>query len=244
MKESLKKDLQSLKVEGNKVYLPTDELQNYAILKKTLVKACGKYKRNSFEFPYPARPIIDSLLSGEVVDFKKEFQFFATPSDLAEEMMNNIIGWPEKVLEPSAGHGNLIDAYRKIRPNSQITAIELSSLNYNILKDKYDNIDEVDLIHSDFMEWETDEKFDLIIANPPFSKDQDIEHVMKMYDLLDKGGRIVTIMSPGFTFKKRGKAKIFKEFLETQEGIWNENESKSFQSSGTNVQTITVVIDK
>ena len=44
-------------------------------------------------------------------------------------------------------------------------------------------------------EWATAFKYDRIIANPPFTKNQDIDHVMQMWNFLKPGGRIVSIMS-------------------------------------------------
>ena len=95
METNLREDLQALTCTGNVAALPTKPLNDYAKLRKVLIDATGKYKRNTFEFPYPAQAVISRLLTGEVVNFKKEFQFFATPEDMAQQMTNQIVACNE-----------------------------------------------------------------------------------------------------------------------------------------------------
>ncbi len=245
--ETLNIDLRNLRCEGNTAYLPTEQLQDYNLLKKTLTKACGKYNKNKFEFPYPAQAIINRLLSGENIDFKKEFQFFATPEGLAKRLIDYVIFDKDviNVLEPSAGHGALIDALLDTNGVIQknIDAVELSKLNFEVLKDKYKSVDDVNLIQDDFLEFKTDKKYDLIIANPPFSKNQDIDHILKMYEHLDKGGRLITISSKSWTFGTQKKQKAFREWVD-EEGTLIDLEHGAFKSSGTNVSGCLIIIDK
>lgn len=134
MKESLKQDLEILECVGNIAKLPTKPLNDYNELKTVLIKACGKYKRNTFEFPYSAKSIIDTLLTGKNIDFKKEFQFFATPVELAERMADEIVfdKMRIEILEPSGGHGALIDAVlnRNKLVVKNFDVVELSELNF------------------------------------------------------------------------------------------------------------------
>ena len=204
MKDTLKKDLEALTCEGNVASLPSAPLNDYATLKKTLTKANGKYKKNAFVFPNQAQDVISTLLGGTVVDFKKEFQFFATPPELAEKMCNEIVGHMDMpvVGEFQAGHGALIDAVLKLRPSATVTAIELAALNYKELQRKYEDYTNVMVHQGDFMEMskEINPVFDIILANPPFTKNQDIDHIMKMYGLLAPGGQMVTVASQSWTF--------------------------------------------
>lgn len=241
MNKELIEDLLACEVVNNVVKLPTTQLNNYAELKKVLTKACGKYKRNTFVFPMDAKPVINSLVSGETIDFKKEFQFFPTPSSVAEEMTNEILGYPKTMLEPSAGHGSLIDAVRKIRPEIKVDAVELSVLNFNVLKEKYTD---VNLFNCDFLGHETSKKYDLIIANPPFNKNQDIDHFYKMYKLLNEGGQLITIMSTSWTFGQQKKQSGFREFIEEIGADVRSNENGAFKSSGTMVNSVMVTACK
>jgi SAM-dependent methyltransferase len=246
METNLRLDLQALTCKGNVVLLPKAPLKDYAKLKKALTDATGTYKRNTFEFPYPAQVVINRLLSGENINFKKEFQFFETPEDMAEYMTNKIIGLHgEEIdfLEPECGRGALIKAVLKVRPNLKVTAVELSDINYKITKELYPDIN---LIHGDFLTHDFgSKKFDLIVANPPFTKNQDIDHVMKMHSLLKKGGQLITVMSTSWTFGNQVKQIEFRRWLEEEVyGHVTENGMGSFKTSGTMVQTVLVEIKK
>lgn len=250
MKETLKQDLLSLRCEDNVAYLPTSQLNDYPELKKALLKINGKYKRNTFVFPNNAKQCIDELLNGDTVDFKKKFQFFATPPELADRMAQDII-WSKynmKILEPGAGHGALIDAMYKSKPdrvNVAVDLIELSELNYTVLMEKFEwKMNEVCVFNDDFLSMDFDEKYDLIIANPPFTKNQDIDHIRKMYDVLADNGRIITLSSKSWTFGSQKKQVEFRDWLEDIGATWVELDRGVFKSSGTDVSGMYIIIDK
>jgi len=244
MNENLKQDLKQLECVGNVAHLPKTPLNDYAGLKKMLTKANGKYKKNTFEFPYPAQAIINRLLSGEVIDFKKEFQFFPTPPEMCEILVNQVLWNKEnmEILEPSAGHGALIDEILKRQPGANIDAVELSHLNFEVLLDKYKK-ENMTITQGDFLDLRFSKKYDLIVANPPFSKNQDIDHVKKMYELLNEGGQLISIMSTSWTFGQQKKQIEFREWIE-ENGMYIENGQGSFKTSGTMVNTVLVTITK
>tara|TARA_R110000772_G_scaffold46279_3_gene105687 strand:+ start:594 stop:1322 length:729 start_codon:yes stop_codon:yes gene_type:complete len=240
MKDTLIEDLKALTTDGNNAFLPKEPLKDYAGLKTALTKANGKYSRNSFSFPYPAKAIIGMLISGKVIDFKKEFQFFHTDKTVAEQMINEILGYPERILEPSAGHGHLIDLLIERFPDSKIDAVELSELNFSILKEKYKDNPNINLIQGDYLEFIPDKKYDLIFANPPFSKNQDIEHVLKMYSEMEESrGQLISIMSSSWTFGSQKKQVEFRTFAEENFTI-RTNDNGAFKSSGTMVQSVMI----
>jgi phospholipid N-methyltransferase len=253
MKDSLKEDLKSLVCEGNVAKLPTDKLNDYAALKKALVKINGKYKRNTFVFPIEAQKAVDELLKGETTDFKKKYQFFATPPELADRMAQDIVfDKPEmRILEPGAGHGALIDAVLRVKPLNVeliIEFVELSDLNFDVLKGKYseDNgVENMAGICGDFMGMDMVGHYDLIIANPPFTKNQDIDHIRKMYDLLAPGGRIITLSSKSWYQGSQKKQVAFRDWLDNDvAACYSELDNGVFKSSGTNVAGMYIVIDK
>jgi phospholipid N-methyltransferase len=244
MTHTFLEDLKTLNCKGNTAYLPKEQLNNYAALKKALIKANGKYNKNKFEFPYPAQPIIEMLMSGKIIDFKKEFQFFATPKDVAKRIVQDVIFYKEhlNVLEPSAGHGALIKALIETSPvELSIDAVELSELNHGILKSKYPN---VRLFREDFLSFKPEKQYDLIIANPPFSKNQDIDHIKHMYSMLEKGGQLLTIASNSWTFGQQKKQVEFRDWLDEICATWIEMDKGVFKASGTMVQGIYINISK
>ena len=100
------------------------------------------------------------------------------------------------------------------------------------------------ILWGDFTSLGEEYKYDKIIANPPFSKNQDIDHVKKMYEHLNPGGRIVTIMGPSWVTGTQKKQVEFRNWLTKLGGSWEEIEEGAFKKSGTGIKTYMVVIDK
>jgi 16S rRNA G1207 methylase RsmC len=100
-----------------------------------------------------------------------------------------------------------------------------------------------ELIGDDFLS-HREKKYTKIIANPPFTKNQDIDHLKKMYDCLSEGGRLVCITSEAWV---RGSQKKQVEFREWLEDVYAEIipiEKGTFKESGTMVGGQIVIIDK
>ena len=72
------------------------------------------------------------------------------------------------VLEPSCGNGVFIDTLNNsgIKINS-FDAVELDESAIKLIN-LPSNIKNISLIHNDFLNWETERKYDLVIGNPPF----------------------------------------------------------------------------
>lgn len=93
----------------------------------------------------------------------------------------------------------------------------------------------------DFLDnWLNTNYFYKIIANPPFTKSQDVKHILQMYKHLNKWGRIVSIASSSIQhreWKLYGELKeLNPEFVEIKE--W------AFKESWTMVNSCIVVIYK
>jgi len=202
----------------------------------------GKWKggkTKAFVFDKDPSDLIKKYLEGEDINFKKKFQFFATPQSLAEKIVSMADLKPtDEVLEPSAGQGAIIKEINKkgIRPGY----FEIMDVNLEFLKEN--NIDG-EFLGKDFLSYDSEKLFDKIIANPPFSKNQDIDHVMKMYSHLKVGGKLVSIMSKHWTFANEKKSREFKEFVENN-GYYETVDSGVFKESGTNIETAIVVLGK
>lgn len=142
------------------------------------------------------------------------------------------------VLEPSAGIGNIADGIKEEGVDPDV--IEISGSLRPILEAKGFNV-----VGSDFMEF--DGKYDRIIMNPPFEKGQDVDHVRHAYELLNPGGRIVSIMGEHPFFASDSKSEEFREWLDDvgtseklPEGSFKGKEA--LRETGVNARM--VVIDK
>ncbi len=163
--------------------------------------------------------------------------FFPTPKPIVEQMLDIAdIQEGDKVLEPSAGKGDIADAIKEQTDNLDV--IELAGDPRKILEAKEHNI-----VGDDFLQQEG--SYDKIIMNPPFEKFQDIDHVRHAYDLLNDGGRVVAIMGAGVN-NSRSKAKEFRQWVEDLGGTIEPLPEGSFKSSfrPTGVNTVLVTVDK
>lgn len=121
---------------------------------------------------------------------------YATPINTIQKLLDNInIFEYNNILEPSAGEGNIIKAIRDIGYNGEITAIELRHIENQSLYKYTDNI-----IIGDFLTFQTDIKYDLIIGNPPFNKA--LEFLENCFNLISENGKIIMLLRTAFLESK------------------------------------------
>jgi len=118
--------------------------------------------------------------------------FYPTPLSLALKMLKKV-NWRniKHILEPSGGDGTLIEHIKNNANafkynNIEIKAIEIEKDLQSILRGKGINV-----IDSDFLNYNGYDQFDLIIANFPFSNCH--QHLLKAIDILFNGQIICII---------------------------------------------------
>jgi phospholipid N-methyltransferase len=208
---------------------------------KCLESLGGKWNRKTKGHIFDSDPsdgLDNMLLTGDMTDWKKEFQFFPTPPTLCERICDLAeLDGAKSVLEPSCGKGNIADEIYK--RNTNLTCVEINTDMAKYLSGKPYS-DDVEYI--DFLEWGKGREFDRIVMNPPFAKQQDIDHVNHAYSLLSKGGVLVAITSPSPYFRETEKAAAFRELIKGGE-VFDVPEGE-FKESGTNIKTKIVKIKK
>lgn len=164
---------------------------------------------------------------------------FATPMELARRMV--AIAAPqigERVLEPSAGSGNLLRALPGVLAFGAMkqTACEVVAIELNLaFKESLVNEGLAQcVIDGDFLECTTEAlgRFDVILMNAPFANGSDIAHIEHARRFLTPGGRLVAICADGL--RQRERLSSLGSYEPLPEG--------SFASVGTNVGTAMVVI--
>lgn len=130
--------------------------------------------------------------------------FYPTPEVLAEKLIRGI-DWKQvsSVLEPSAGKGNLaLFAAKKLYANEHGYGVyDDHSLKEAVAEADIDCV-EIDptlrntlsgagyrVVHDDFLTFETQKRYDLILMNPPF--DQGAEHLLKAIGLMRRRGGMI-----------------------------------------------------
>ncbi len=141
--------------------------------------------------------------------------FYPTPREVAEKMLSHISNKElrniEDILEPSAGDGRLIDYILEKRKNNYLygdvttDVIEIDNTLRNVLEGK-----SYTLIGKDFLSFNTDKHYDLIIMNPPFNKGA--EHLVKAITLAENNGgdtRIISLLNAKTLKKPCTNVRVF-----------------------------------
>ena len=239
----LQGEMALLQADGQRLMLPKTQLKFYADIKAKLTKAGGKYSSKGwFEFLPGIDPaaVLAALLGGDTVNGKKDSQSFFTPPDLAADVCAEIAPKPGmRVLEPSGGGGALADPVRAA--GADVVVVENYPVNVNLLKDKGYAVVEQDFLS---VTPEALGLFDAIVANPPFSRNQDIDHVLHMLKFLKPGGTLSVITSQSWMNGTQKKQLAFRELLAANQARIEEIPAGAFKSSGTDVATARITLKK
>jgi len=152
--------------------------------------------RTVYKFDYDARDVLDDvIITARYPDFKSH-QYYPTNETLADKavMMAGVMDG-HKCLEPSAGQGGLA----KFLPKTTTKCIEVSRVHCDILEAKGFDVECADFI--DYAS-KSNERFDRIVMNPPFSEGRAKLHLETAYSLLKSGGRLVAILPSSFEGKQ------------------------------------------
>lgn len=233
-------------INGEKLLVmrPVDQLSDgtYDTLKPYIEGMGGHWRERVQGFAFTLK----AFEMDENKKWKELTQFFPTPDVVARQVIKH--SGLENVdraviLEPSAGSGALLKALPDkegfikyvVEPDEK-NIKELKRQGYSVnectFEQFYDNAMSKDL------------KFTHVIMNPPFSQSRDVIHVMKAYDLLKDGGRLVAIVSENSLYYKNRYSALFSRWLKDVNAYIEHVSTGSFKESGTMVDTVIVVINK
>lgn len=237
-------------IEGNTYFLPDVQLERSTYMKvnKVLTILGGKWNRKAkgHIFATGIPDVMVTKIPDEIVDKKKELQFFETPEKISQLLCDLVpIEQAKSVLEPSAGRGAILKIIKKRNIDINIFWCEIDMDNsIEIL----DNITCHGIygksLGYDFMKIGSYDyhKVDCVVMNPPFTKQQDIDHVVHALKFLNPGGTLVAVMSPAIKFRTNKKTKEFLALIENYDYEIIDLPEGSFKKSGTIVNTIILKI--
>lgn len=141
----------------------------------------------------------------ENVESRAQATFYPTPDILAERLLEGIDwNYVESILEPSAGkgdlalyaakkkfrqvHGYIPDREKIMDKSYDIDCVEIDPVLRHTLEGQG-----LRVVHDNFLTFETQKRYHLIIMNPPF--DQGAKHLLKALELMERGGMIRCILN-------------------------------------------------
>lgn len=234
--------------------LPDRQLDRplYEEVNEVLVRCGGKWNRSKkgHVFPYDPKPLVEAVAKTGQMPPKNPTAFFPTPRKLVEWMVEfthlDCYWTGSRILEPSGGTGGILDVIRETAQANdvewQIDTCEFLDINRAMLLKKGYNV-----VASDFMEYQPDFKYQVILMNPPFSLDGAplayIDHVMHAWSMLEKAGQFAAIVPPGFMYRSDKKSQDFLRFV-CDHLQWEECGEGAFKESGTNTNTLIIYGEK
>lgn len=238
--------LRNATVLGNKLTLPPGQLDRtlYTAIDKVLKAAGGKWNRGAkahvFADEAGIAKFMGALKGGFIVDAKKAMQQFFTPADLADYVVRQADIEPGMtVLEPSAGQGAL--AIVAAAHGGKVTCVEKDVELAAALLNAHGYMS---IYPEDFMLWTPELRFDRVVMNPPFTGQQDVEHITRAFSFLRSGGKLVSVAGAGIKSNSRKDVREFRALVESVGGSIESLPEGSFKESGTGVNTVLVVMEK
>ncbi len=213
----------------------------YESTNKVLEAAGGKWNRKAKAhlFDGDAAEIMDAIiLTGQVTNKKSELGYFPTPKSVVDRLLELAEIEPRMaVLEPSAGQGAIAEEVLKTTRN--VLLLEIDQKNAEILEKRTDAA----VGQVDFLQVTPTPVYDRVVMNPPFARQVDIQHVRHAYQFLRPGGRLVSVMSAGVSFRTNKLTTEFRQFVKDHDGTIEPLPEGSFLESGTGMNTIIVTLE-
>lgn len=177
---------------------------------------------------------IRAALKGGGVQVAIAPQLFPTPPEIARRMAQMAeLASCARVLEPSAGTGNLITAIMADCGDPEIVALEINQGLANQLASKFPR---AKVSQADFLatsQAHLGGPFDAILMNPPFAGGADIRHIAHAATMLRPGGILVAICANGPRQQEK---------LKPQATYWEPLPAGTFE--GTSVSAALLVIER
>lgn len=185
----------------------------------------------------------EAAINSRAITPARNFGFFPTPDAAADRILECILGLKGlETLEPSAGTGAL--ARRLAERGAVVDVVEVQP---GLASDLETAGLYRAVIPADFLQVEPRRQYDLVVMNPPFDRERDIDHVTHAWRFVKPGGQLVAIMSAGTEFRETPKARAFRKIVEKnakknwfRPSGFNDLPPGSFASVGTNVNTVYV----
>lgn len=183
--------------------------------------------------PAKTDTIRDKKFDLVVKDFSDNLNYFPTPEHVIDEMFRCVAGTVESVLDPSCGDGRILKKVQERYSKAITKGIDIAP--------KWN-----EAIRGDFLKMNCEgKKYSHIIMNPPFSNDRAVVHVSHALDnWLDRDGQLIAILPASVEFSRKKIDIEFREKIRQIGAVWQDLPVGSFRESGTNVNTIMVVVSR
>lgn len=147
-------------------------------------------------------------------------EFYPTPGEVIKKMIEPYIEWRDAgyarrfnlskstvILEPSAGHGDILDYIEKLDLKYEAYCLEINLESQAILRDK-----KYSIIGSDFLSEKIPYYFNLILMNPPFSNG--VDHLLHAWEILPEGDICCLLNASTILNPRSAKRELLKSIID------------------------------
>ncbi len=151
---------------------------------------------------------VGHLMETAAAEASKSEQFYPTPPGIVERyILPNLPMTPGmRILEPSAGRGDIADVIMAACPECQVDVVELGDMRRELLELKGYRV-----VGTDFWSFGVQSvtgtkqniavidpqyasRYDAVVMNPPFDRGVGMAHVRRAYEFLRPGGRLIAVL--------------------------------------------------
>lgn len=190
-------------ITATSVTLPPGQLERklYTDVNKTLEGAGGKWSRKARAHVFerdPREALGLAVETGQATDVRSVLQAYYTPPALARRVAElSGVKAEDSVLEPSVGEGALaVAVLERTGPDATIVAYDVDEVALRKAANRLAGPARMQLACLDFLDVDPDPIYDVVVMNPPFTKDADVRHVTHAWGFVKPGGTLVAITWP------------------------------------------------
>lgn len=172
--------------------------------------------------------------------------FYPTPSKVVDLCLRDVHIEPGmKVLEPSAGTGNMVRSL--LGKGLRIDAYEIDAARAAILRGLPRN--EVFVHEGNFLAVPASPSYNIVLMNPPFFGTHWVEHVTHAFEFLAPGGTLVAVLPVSAELGESSKHEAFRTWAKARQRRWSgqmfhDLPPESFAESGTRINTVMLVLHR
>ena len=190
-------------ITATSVTLPPEQLERklYLEVNKALEGAGGKWSRKARAHVFerdPREALGLAVETGQATNVRSVLQAYYTPPALARRVAElSGVKAGDRVLEPSVGEGALaVAVLERVDPDATIIAYDVDAVALRKAADRIGRRVQGSFTCLDFLEVDPDPIYDVVVMNPPFTKDADVRHVTHAWGFVKPGGTLVAITWP------------------------------------------------
>jgi hypothetical protein len=233
------------------VKIPQLDRQDYEEFKQVLEEIHGKWNHSANAHVFESDPteMLNAVIEVGCFPQRKPHDAFFTPPDVVDDLLrwggfhySQGVSHYYKCLEPSAGHGFIIDVLRRKYPGVEkcFDCCEIDGFNRDILQRKGYNI-----VGDNFLQTKLEPQYHWVIMNPPFNgKAGDyIAHIEAAFELLLPGRDLLAIVPESFLTSQAKRVVKFRNKVFTY-GEHANLPDKVFAESGTQIKCCMIKMQK